>query len=292
MPPTIPGFTYHRVPVADGVSLNAAVSGSGSPLVLLHGFPQTHLMWREVAADLAADHTVICPDLRGYGASDKPADTDGSGYAKRTMAGDIVALAQALGHDRFALAGHDRGALVAFRAGLDHPDRITHLACLDVLPTLDMWDVLHGVTAAVGFHLYLMAQPPGLPEELIAAAPDAFFGHFLDLWTNDPHVIPADVRTAYLDACRAAVPSIVADYRASAGVDLAHDRADRDAGNRLRMPVAVLQQDWGAALGFDAAALWRAWAPDLRHSTVTCGHFMAEEAPADVAKALRDLLAR
>ncbi|MBK3564991.1 alpha/beta fold hydrolase [Streptomyces sp. MBT62] len=291
MPPTIPGFTYHRVPVADGVSLNAAVSGSGSPVVLLHGFPQTHLMWRHVAADLAADHTVICPDLRGYGASDKPAETDGS-YAKRTMADDIVTLARALGHDRFALAGHDRGALVAFRAGLDHPDTVTHLACLDVLPTRDMWDVMHGVTAAVGFHLYLMAQPPGLPEELIAAAPDAFFGHFLDLWTDDPQAIPADVRTAYLDACRAAVPSIVADYRASAGVDLAHDRADRDAGNRLRMPVAVLQQDWGAALGFDAAALWGAWAPDLRHSTVTCGHFMAEEAPADVAKALRDLLAR
>jgi haloacetate dehalogenase len=291
MPPTIPGFTYHRVPVADGVSLNAAVSGSGSPIVLLHGFPQTHLMWRHVAADLAADHTVICPDLRGYGASDKPAETDGSGYAKRTMAADVVALAHALGHDRFALAGHDRGALVAFRAGLDHPGTITHLACLDVLPTLDMWDVMHGVTAAVGFHLYLMAQPPGLPEQLIAAAPDAFFGHFLDLWTNDPSAIPADLRAAYLDACRAAVPSIVADYRASAGIDVAHDRADRDAGNRLRMPVAVLQQDWGAALGFDAAALWSAWAPDLRHETVTCGHFMAEEDPAVVAKALRELVA-
>ncbi|MEV0471773.1 alpha/beta fold hydrolase [Streptomyces prunicolor] len=291
MSTTIPGFTYHRVPVADGVSLNAAVSGSGSPIVLLHGFPQTHLMWRHVAADLAADHTVICPDLRGYGASDKPAETDGSGYAKRTMAADVVALAHVLGHDRFALAGHDRGALVAFRAGLDHPGTITHLACLDVLPTLDMWDVLHGVTAAVGFHLYLMAQPPGLPEELIAAAPDAFFGHFLDLWTNDPSAIPADLRAAYLDACRAAIPSIVADYRASAGIDVTHDRVDRDTGNRLRMPVAVLQQDWGAALGFDAAALWSAWAPDLRHATVTCGHFMAEEDPAVVAKTLRELLA-
>ena len=291
MSTTIPDFTYHRVPVADGVSLNAAVSGSGSPIVLLHGFPQTHLMWRHVAADLAADHTVICPDLRGYGASDKPAETDASGYAKRTMAADVVALARALGHDRFALAGHDRGALVAFRAGLDHPGTITHLACLDVLPTLDMWDVMHGVTAAVGFHLYLMAQPPGLPEQLIAAAPDAFFGYFLDLWTDDPSAIPADIRTAYLDACRAAVPSIVADYRASAGIDVTHDRADRDAGTRLRMPVAVLQQDWGAALGFDAAALWSAWAPDLRHATVTCGHFMAEEDPAVVAKALRELVA-
>ncbi|GAA1711269.1 alpha/beta hydrolase [Streptomyces yatensis] len=295
----IPGFDYRRVPVADGVSLNVAVAGSGSPLVLLHGFPQTHLMWRHVAADLAADHTVICPDLRGYGASDKPAadadaaaEADGAAYSKRTMAADIVALARALGHDRFALAGHDRGGLVAFRAGLDHPAAITHLACLDVLPTLDMWDVMRGTTAAVGFHLFLMAQPPGLPERMIAACPDDFFGHFLDLWTGVPGAIPAEVRTAYLDACRAAVPSIVADYRASAGVDVDHDRADRDAGRRLTMPLTVLQQDWGAALGYDAAAVWRAWADDLEHRTVGYGHFMAEEAPADIAKALRDLLSR
>ncbi|GAA4585466.1 alpha/beta hydrolase [Planotetraspora phitsanulokensis] len=288
----IAGFTYQRVPVADGVSLNTAVSGSGTPIVLLHGFPQTHLMWRHVAADLAADHTVICPDLRGYGASDKPAESDGSTYAKRTMAADIVTLARALGHERFALAGHDRGALVAFRAGLDHPETITHLALLDVLPTLDMWEVMRGTSAAVGFHLYLMAQPQGLPEQMIAASSDAFFGHFLDIWSRDPQAIPGDVRTAYLDACRDAVPSIVADYRASAGIDIEHDQADRDAGNRLGMPVTVLQQDWGAALGFDAAALWSAWAPDLRHTTVGSGHFMAEEAPADIARALRDLLTR
>ncbi|MGY0003191.1 alpha/beta fold hydrolase [Micromonospora sp. I033] len=288
----INGFAQRRVTVADGVALHAAVGGSGSPVVLLHGFPQTHLMWRHVAADLAADHTVICPDLRGYGDSDKPADTDGTAYAKRTMAADVVALARALGHERFALAGHDRGALVAIRAGLDHPERVTHLAALDVLPTLDTWEVMHGVTAAVGFHLYLMAQPPGLPERLIGAAPDEFFGHFLDLWAGDPDAIPADVRAAYLRACRAAVPSIVADYRASAGVDLAHDEADRAAGTVLRMPVTVLQQDWGAVLGFDAAARWRAWAPDLRHVPVSYGHFMAEEAPAEVVKELRALLAR
>lgn len=285
-------FEQRRVTVADGVALNVSVGGTGSPVVLLHGFPQTHLMWRHVAADLAADHTVISPDLRGYGASDKPDDIDGTAYSKRTMAADVVALARALGHERFALAGHDRGALVAFRAGLDHPDTVTHLALLDILPTLDMWDVLHGAQAAVGFHLYLMAQPPGLPEQLIAASADAFFGHFLDVWTRDPAAIPPDVREAYLAASRAAVPSIVADYRATAGVDVAHDEADRAAGHRLRMPVTVLQQDWGAALGYDAAALWRAWAPDLAHATVTCGHFMAEEAPAEVVKALRDLLAR
>ncbi|MEU5878854.1 alpha/beta hydrolase [Spirillospora sp. NPDC047279] len=289
---TIEGFDHRRVPVADGVSLNAAVGGSGSPVVLLHGFPQTHLMWRHVAADLAADHTVIAPDLRGYGASDKPADPDGRAYSKRTMAADVVALARALGHERFALAGHDRGALVALRAGLDHPDTVTHLASLDVLPTLDMWDVMRGASAAVGFHLYLMAQPPGLPEQMISASADAFFGSFLDGWANDPAAIPSDVRAEYLKASREAVPSIVADYRASASVDVEHDTADREAGNRLQMPVTVLQQDWGAALGYDAAALWEAWAADLEHTTVTSGHFMAEESPAAVVKALRALMAR
>lgn len=292
MAPTIPGFDYRRVRVADRMELNAAVGGSGGhPIVLLHGFPQTHLMWRHVAADLAAEHTVICPDLRGYGASDKPAQ-EGDAYSKRTMAADVVALARALGHERFALAGHDRGALVAFRAGLDHPDAVTHLACLDVLPTLDMWEAMHGTTAAVGFHLYLMAQPPGLPEQMIGASAEAFFGHFLDAWTQNREAIPADVRGAYLDASAAAVSSIVADYRASAGVDVTHDQADRDAGDTLRMPVSVLQQDWGAVLGYDAAALWRAWAPDLEHRTVGCGHFMAEEDPGLVAGALRALLRR
>ncbi|SDT54387.1 alpha/beta fold hydrolase [Actinoplanes derwentensis] len=285
-------FEYTRVIVADGVELNTAVAGSGSPIVLLHGFPQTHLMWRHVAADLAADHTVICPDLRGYGASDKPAENGPDTYAKRTMGTDIVTLARKLGHDRFALAGHDRGALVAVRTGLDHPASVTHLASLDVLPTLDMWDVMHGVSAAVGFHLYLMAQPPGLPEKMIAGAPDEFFGYFLDLWTNDPEAIPAEIRAAYLKACREAIPSIVADYRASAGVDVEHDRADREAGRTLTMPVTVMQQDWGSQLGFDAAALWRAWAPDLRHVPVHCGHFMAEEAPELVVEEIRGLLTR
>jgi pimeloyl-ACP methyl ester carboxylesterase len=284
----INGFDYHRIPGVGGVSLNVAVGGSGTPIVLLHGFPQTHLMWRHVAADLAADHTVICPDLRGYGASDKPADD----YSKRAMAADVVTVAHELGHSTFALAGHDRGALVAFRAGLDHPDVVTHLMCLDVLPTLDMWDVMRGTRAAVGFHLYLMAQPPGLPEEMIAATADTFFGHFLTLWAKDGEAIPADVRAEYLDACRAAVPSIVADYRASATIDVMHDQEDLAAGNKLRMPVSVIQQDWGAALGFDAAARWQAWSSDLHHQTTTSGHFMAEENPEEITTALRALLKR
>ncbi|MGV9952976.1 alpha/beta fold hydrolase [Streptomyces cellulosae] len=292
MTPTIPGFEYLRLPGVDGVEVAAAVGGYGSPVVLLHGFPQTHLMWRRVAQRLAVEHTVICPDLRGYGASDKP-DADSPGvYAKRTMAADVVALAGALGHDRFALVGHDRGALVAFRAGLDHPEAVTHLGILDVVPTLDMWDVLHGVSAAVAFHLYLMAQPPGLPETMIAGSADAFFGSFLDAWATGPAALPPEVRNAYLRASRAAVPSIVADYRASATVDFEHDRADLDAGTRLTMPVTVLQQDWGAQLDYDAAAVWRAWAPDLDHRLTEAGHFMAEEAPEEVTAAIQDLLAR
>ncbi|MFC7846582.1 alpha/beta fold hydrolase [Streptomyces sp. NPDC057382] len=290
--PTIPGFTEHRVAVDDGVTLHAAVGGTGSPVVLLHGFPQTHLMWRHVAAGLAADHTVICPDLRGYGASGKPAADGPDVYAKRTMARDVVRLAAALGHDRFVLAGHDRGALVAFRAAMDHPKAVSHALFLDVLPTLDMWDALSGVSGAVGYHLYLMAQPPGLPERMIAACAEDFFGSFLDAWTHDPQAIPAGVRAHYLAASAAAVPSIVADYRACAGVDVEHDGADRAAGNRLAMPVSVLQQDWGAALGYHAEGLWSAWADDLRHRTVSCGHFMAEEDPRLIVEEIRALAAR
>ncbi|MEU4248240.1 alpha/beta hydrolase [Amycolatopsis sp. NPDC026612] len=292
MTPSIPGFDHVRLPGAGGVELAAAVGGSGSPVVLLHGFPQTHLMWRHVAERLAGEHTVICPDLRGYGASDKPPADGEDVYAKRTMAADVVALAAALGHERFALVGHDRGALVAFRAGLDHPETVSHLGILDVVPTLDMWNVLHGVPAAVGYHLFLMAQPPGLPETMIANSADAFFGSFLDTWANDPAAIPAAVRAEYLRASAAAVPSIVADYRASAGIDVTHDQADLDAGSQLAMPVTVVQQDWGAQLGYDAAGVWKAWAPDLDHRLTRAGHFMAEEAPGEITAAIRDLLAR
>src|SRR5690606_10800324 len=168
----------------------------------------------------------------------------------------------------------------------------SHVGILDIVPTLDTWNVLHGVSAAVGFHLYLMAQPPGLPERLIAGSPDAFFGHFLDSWSKSPEAIPADVRAEYLRACRDAVPSIVADYRATATVDIAHDQADLDAGNQLTMPVTVVQQDWGSQLGFDATAVWRPWVAELQHFTTQAGHFMAEEAPEDIAALIEDLLKR
>lgn len=289
---TITDFRYEKVPGSEGVLINAAVGGSGAPIVLLHGFPQTHLMWRHVAAELASTHTVITPDLRGYGESDKPEATSAEVYSKRMMAADVVAVGRAFGYERFALVGHDRGALVGVRAGLDHPEHVTHLGILDVLPTLDTWDVLHGVEAAVAWHLYLMAQPPGLPERMIAATADEFFGSFLDAWGADSTAIPPQVRDAYLTASRDAVPSIVADYRASASIDLDHDRADRAAGRTLPMPVASLTQDWGGQLGFDPEALWRAWAPDFQLHPTRAGHFMAESEPREVAAFVRALLAR
>ena len=288
----LPEATYYRVPVAPRVKLNVAVVGSGPAVVLLHGFPQTHLMWRHVAAGLATDHTVIVPDLRGYGDSDKPDEANEHTYSKRTMAADVVAAARALGHERFALAGHDRGALVAIRAGLDHPDTVTHLLSLDVLPTLDMWDILHGVDAKVAWHLYLMAQPAGVAEPMIEATAESFFASFLDGWTSNPEAIPTEYRHEYLKASARAVPSIVADYRASAGIDVMHDRADRESGQSLSMPVTAIQQDWGAVLGYDAAGLWSAWASDLEHETLNSGHFMAEEDPESVITALRKLLMR
>lgn len=288
----IPGFHDQRLPGADGVRLRAAVGGEGPPVVLLHGFPQTHLMWRHVAPVLAREHTVVCLDLRGYGDSDKPAATSPDTYSKRTMGRDVVAAVEALGFERFAVVGHDRGALVALRTALDHPDRVTHLATLDVLPTLDTWEVLHGVQASVAWHLYLMAQPPGLPERMIEAVAEDFFAAFLDGWGADEQAVPPEVRGAYLAASAAAVPSIVADYRASATVDVEHDEADRRSGRRLTMPVTVVQQDWGARLGYDAVGLWTAWAADLEHRTLDAGHFMAEQDPGAIVDVVTSLLAR
>jgi pimeloyl-ACP methyl ester carboxylesterase len=288
--PAIDGFAYQRITGTDGVALSVAHGGEGTPVALLHGFPQTHLMWRDVACSLAGEHHVVVPDLRGYGDSDKPAEDGPATYSKRAMAQDIVNVMRELGHERFALVGHDRGALVAVRAGLDHSETITHLGILDVLPTMDTWDVLHGVDAKVAWHLYLMAQPKDLPERMIAAVADEFFASFLDAWDPTGQTFTTEIRRQYIGASRAAVPSIVADYRATAGIDLEMDRADRAAGRRLTMPVGVISQDWGSQLGFDATAIWGAWAPRLTYEPIKAGHFMAEEAPAAVTAFIRRLL--
>ncbi|BDT93049.1 alpha/beta hydrolase [Nocardia sputorum] len=290
--PMIDGFDYRTLPGEQGVELNVAVGGTGPAVVLLHGFPQTHYMWREVAQRLVEECTVIVPDLRGYGESGKPPENSSHTYSKRTMANDIVQIAGALGHHRFGLVGHDRGALVGVRAGLDHPGVVRYLGILDVLPTLDTWGVLRGVEAKVAWHLYLMAQPVGLPEKMIAAVADEFFASFLDAWDTDGATFTPEVRRHYIDSSVRAVHSIVADYRATAGIDLSMDREDRDAGRQLRMPVGVISQDWGARLGFDAAALWRVWAPDLTYEPIDAGHFMAEEKPEEIARFIRELSVR
>jgi haloacetate dehalogenase len=285
------GFDYHCIPGETGVDINVAVAGRGPAIVLLHGFPQTHAMWRNVAPELTDRHTVIVPDLRGYGASAKPLEAGPETYSKRTMANDVAQLVRALGHERFGLIGHDRGALVGVRAGLDHPGAVQYLGILDVLPTLDSWGVLHGVDAKVAWHMYLMAQPAGLPERMIAAVASDFFASFLDAWDTDGTTFTPEVRKHYIDSSVAAVDSIVADYRASAGIDLDMDRKDRDSGRTLTMPVGVISQDWGSQLGFDAAALWKAWAPDLTYELIDAGHFMAEERPADVTRFISKLAA-
>ncbi|MBH0776451.1 alpha/beta fold hydrolase [Nocardia bovistercoris] len=289
---TIPDFDYQRITVGDGVGLNVAIGGDGTPVVLLHGFPQTHLAWRHVATALAADHRVICPDLRGYGASDKPADDrDHTVYSKRTMATDLVELLAHLGHHRFAVAGHDRGAGVAFRAGLDHPDTITHAAFLDVVPSLDIWPLLTGPTGVALFHLYFMAHPAPLPETLITAAAHTYLGHFLDQWTTDPAAIPDQFRHAYLDACSTpeAITAICADYRAGATTDIAHDAGDRTAARQLTMPTTAL---WTPTWPFDPEPLWRTWATDLRTTIVPGGHLLPEDNPTEITAALRELLSR
>jgi len=273
------------ITTTDGTRIALDVHGEGPLVVLLHGFPQTRRMWRRVVPRLAADHTVVALDLRGYGDSAAPPAGEET-YSARRMGRDVVDVADHLGFGEFTLVGHDRGALVTFRTAMDHPDRVTGAVCLDVVPTVDTWAVLQGVSASVAWHLYLMAQPSPLPEVMISRSAPEFFGHFLEVWTKDPAAL-ADERAHYLRASAARVDSIVADYRASAGIDLAHDRADREAGRTLAMPVGVLQQDWGAQLGADMRAIWSAWAPRLEHRLTQAGHFIAEESPQEVADLIR-----
>lgn len=269
--------------------------GSDGPAVLLlHGFPQTHLAWRHVAPALANYAQVVCPDLPGYGGSEAPAGDDPSSYAKRATAQTMVELMRKLGHDRFAVIGHDRGALVALRAGLDYPDVVTHVAALDVIPTIETWDAFAGTAGLFAFHLYLLAQPAPLPERMIGADPDTFFGHFFDVWTKIPSAIEDDVRGAYLEALRRpeAIHAICQDYRASASIDIQHDSDDRTAGRQLKMPTLAMWQDPGDfELPFNPQAIWQRWALDLRTQISQSGHFLPEEQPEQVVAAIRDLLA-
>jgi pimeloyl-ACP methyl ester carboxylesterase len=287
MPPLEPATT-----IVAGHQIGFHAGGEGHPILLLHGFPQTRLTWRSVAAGLAGRFRVICPDLPGYGHSDRLGDGP-AGFEKSRIAAHLVAFMRGLGHDRFAVVGHDRGGLVAFRLGLDHADAITHLGVLDILPTVDNWTALHGPGGVFAFHLFLLAQPNDLPERMITADPDTFFGHFLDTWTKQPDAIPATVREHYLSTARRpdAIHAVCDDYRASAFLDLEPDRRDQHGGRQLVMPVLAAWQDPGEAeLPFDPGQIWASWAPNLRTHALPCGHFLPEEQPEQITTAIEQLL--
>ena len=287
---TIEGFdTAHTT--TGSVKIHYAHAGSGPPLLLLHGFPQTHVMWHAVAPQLAGSFHVVCADLRGYGQSDKPAGTaDHANYAKRAMAADMVALMQELGHDSFAVAGHDRGARVAHRMALDHPARITRVSVMDIAPTLHMFEHTDQAFATGYYHWFFLIQPAGLPERMIGADPAWYLLEKLERWSApDADFDPAAV-TEYIRwfSEPSAIHAACEDYRAAAGIDLQHDRADRDAGRKVTCPLQVL---WGGrgfvARSYDVLTVWRRYAVQVEGRSLDCGHFLPEERPSEVAAELR-----
>ncbi len=268
--------------------------GSGPPVLLLHGFPQTHLMWRHVAPALARRFTVVCADLRGYGRSDCPASAaDHAPYAKRAMARDMVVVMERLGFPRFAIAGHDRGGRVAYRLALDHPDRVDRLAVLDVLPTETVWARADARFALAFWPWALLAQPEPLPERMLAAAPDAVVDDALGGWGSPATTCPPEVRAAYVEALRdqAHVHAICEEYRAAATIDRTHDRADREGGRRIVCPLLALWSARGALETWyveesGPLGLWKAWSDDVTGWALDAGHFFPEEAPEETADAL------
>jgi haloacetate dehalogenase len=268
--------------------------GAGPPVLLLHGFPETHLMWREVAPRLARRFTVVCPDLRGYGRSGCPPSTgDHSPYAKRAVAQDMVQVMERLGFSRFSVAGHDRGGRVAYRMALDHPKRVERLAVLDIVPTGSVWERADARFALGYWPWLLLAQPAPLPERLIGSAPDAIIEDALGGWGSPASVFPPPVRAAYVDALRdpAHVHAICEEYRAATTLDRLHDDEDRAAGRRIGCPVLALWSgrgpvsDWYVEEG-GPLALWRGWAADVEGRPVDGGHFFPEELPDETAAAL------
>jgi len=287
------GFAAAEVPTGE-TTIFTRSSGSGPPLLLLHGFPQTHAMWRGVAPRLAHSFTVVCADLRGYGQSGCPVSTpDHAPYAKRAMARDMVTIMERLGFPRFSVAGHDRGGRVAYRMALDHPARVDRLAVLDVVPTETVWDRADA-RFALGFWPWsLLAQPEPLPERILAAAPEAIVDDALGGWGSPSAAFPPEVRAAYVQALRepAHAHAICEEYRAAATVDREHDRTDRARGRRIVCPLLAL---WSARGALDTwyveesgpIALWRAWCDEVQGRPLDAGHFFPEEIPAETAEAL------
>ena len=284
------GFQDHDVEV-DGTRVHARVAGEGPPLLLLHGYPQTHVMWHRVAPGLAERRTVVLADLRGYGDSARPASTaDHASYSKRAMATDQVGLMRDLGFGTFALVGHDRGARVAHRLCLDHPQAVSRVALLDIVPTRHVFAHVDLALAQAYEHWFFLSQEPDLPERLIGADPGYYLRHKLAQWSSGagatdfaPEAVEEYVR-CFSDP--AAIHASCEDYRAGAGVDDQHDAADLGR-RRIACPVLAL---WGtegiARRAEDPLAAWRPWCDDLRGHGIPGGHFLPEESPAQTLDAL------
>jgi haloacetate dehalogenase len=283
-----PGFERRRI-TTSGADINLVTGGSGPPLLLLHGYPETHAMWRKVAPRLAQDFTLVIPDLRGYGDSSKPPSTpDHAAYSKRALAQDQVETMAALGFERFRVAGHDRGARVTHRLLRDHPERIERAALLDIVPTLYRFETIDQKAATGSFHWFFLIQPAPFPERLIGAECEFFLQKMMGL-SRTPGAHEPAVFAEYL-RCFSNPETIRAtcdEYRAGAGIDLDHDRADR--GTKLAMPLLVLWgQRSGQGSGYDMLAVWREHAANVTGEAIASGHFLPEEAPDDTYRALRD----
>lgn len=283
------GFERRRIDAGE-VSINAVIGGSGPPLLLLHGYPQTHVMWRKLAPVLAERFTVVVPDLRGYGDSDKPAgDPAHERYSKRRMAADQVAVMRTLGFERFQVAGHDRGGRVTHRMCLDHADRVERAAVLDIVPTHTVFSRIDRKTAHGYFHWFFLSQPHDLPERLIGGDPDYFLTYEMDMWCTDATGIEAAAMAEYRRCFRdpRTIHASCEDYRAAISIDLEHDEADFAA--RIGCPLLVL---WGAKAlmhrSFDVLETWREKALDVRGKPIGCGHFLPEEAPEETLAAVQD----
>ena len=280
-------------------SIFARWSGSGPPVLLLHGFPQTLLMWRGVAPLLTRHFTVVCADLRGYGRSGCPISTaDHAPYSKRAMARDMVVVMERLGFPRFSVAGHDRGGRVAYRLALDHPDRVERLAVLDILPTETAWGRADARFALGYWPWVLLAQPEPLPERLLSAAPEAVIDNALSDWGSPSTVFPREVKEVYVDALRdpAHIHAICEEYRAAATLDREHDRADRAQGRRMACPLLVV---WSARGGLETwyaesggpIEIWGVWSAHVEGHALDAGHFFPEEAAEQTAHALSGFFA-
>lgn len=274
------GFESHERAV-DDCRIAYSTAGSGPPLLLLHGYPQTRLMWHRLAGRLAERFTVVAPDLPGYGGSAGPAPDAGDGvYSKRWMAARLRGLMAGLGFERFHLGAHDRGARAGMRLCLEAPEAVRSFACLDIVPTGEVWERMDGAAAQKMFHWPFLAASPPLPERLIQNDPEFFIETLLDRWAGDPGALTAEARHAYIGQfrCPSVVHATCADYRAGATVDWQHDRADRAAGRRIHCPTHVV---WGRQfLTHDVLDIWQAWcAGPLDGTALDCGHFVAEELP-------------